>query len=527
MQIPASRPRTVLLLAILLLPLPCQAQSDTTPLRIVGARTPRPDNLELLLELPTGVAKVEAREVQLLEDAQPTAPASSVQPFRNAGWTFAAVLAIDTSGSVKQYLTPVATVLPKFVKALPPKDALALITFDDAVHEPAPFGTPRDRLEAQLAALKASGRRTLLYNALDRSLTVLEGLPADRTRRRIVVVSDGADESTDNPAAADMIIQRAIRSRAAIDTIWVGRPVASTRNTLVRMAERTGGIHSDATNPARVGADVEAALGRVASVLGNSVVASFTREVQTTAATREIGVGLPTRGIAPAVIALQVPRSAPPAPAPDSLGAITLRWLLRLLVSTLAVYVPYVFVYLRVRRKNPHPNLPAPLPMWLISKLDPQPILIDIPPDTTQKPAKTPSRRHTMVAAPEPPVPAAGQEHGLAIEAITGPMKGQRISIAGPRFQVGAANDNDLRITDKYISGTHARFEQSQGRWVLFDQGSSNGTFVDGGRLTTGHAHVLRDGQVIRMGSSEFRVRLATPEGAAPGPKPAPTEVVR
>jgi pSer/pThr/pTyr-binding forkhead associated (FHA) protein len=62
---------------------------------------------------------------------------------------------------------------------------------------------------------------------------------------------------------------------------------------------------------------------------------------------------------------------------------------------------------------------------------------------------------------------------------------------------------------------------------VLFDQGSSNGTFVDGGRLTTGHAHVLRDGQIIRMGSSEFRVRLETSEPSAPGPAKPATEVLR
>ena len=115
---PALWPRCLLVTA-LLLPAPCLAQSDAVPLIIGGHRTPQPNHLELLLELPPGFAKVQAREIQLLEDAQATARASAVNGFRDAGWTVSTVLAVDTSGSMRRYLAPVRAALPDFIAKLP------------------------------------------------------------------------------------------------------------------------------------------------------------------------------------------------------------------------------------------------------------------------------------------------------------------------------------------------------------------------------------------------------------------------
>src|SRR5262245_16258121 len=90
-----------LLVASLVLPTPGLAQSDAVPLIIGGHRTPQANRLELLLELPPKLppkfAKVQAPEIQLLEDSRATTRASAVNGFRDAGWTVATVIAIDTS----------------------------------------------------------------------------------------------------------------------------------------------------------------------------------------------------------------------------------------------------------------------------------------------------------------------------------------------------------------------------------------------------------------------------------------------
>jgi Mg-chelatase subunit ChlD len=510
MQITAASWPRYLVVATLLSPTPCLAQSDSVPLVIGSHRTPQPDRLELLLELPTGIAKVQPREIQLLEDARATARASAVNGFRDTGWTVSTVLAIDTSRSMTRYLAPVRAALPEFVAKLQPNDPLALITFDDDVHAIAPFGAPRDQLGARISKLSTNGSKTLLHKALDQSLTMLEGRSADRTRRRTLVISDGSDESSGNPSVTDDIIKRAVRLNVAIDTIWLGQPVAARRDTLVRFAERSGGIHRDAIKAESAEADVKAALNAINSIAANAVVASFERQIQTDANTREIGVSLARPGIAAATVPLQIPRSAvPEPPRPTSRRDLIVRWTIRLLPALPATYGSYVLVYLIAKRRNPNRKLLNPMP-WVFTTTPPVGIEIEAEP-----PKPSPSRRVTMVAPEKPAAGAGGISQGLALDAVAGPLRGQRIAVVGPRFQIGADNNNELRITtDHYLSGMHGRIEHSQGQWTLIDQGSSNGTFVDGRRLASGQAHPLHDGESIRVGASEFRVMIAAAAAA-------------
>ena len=71
--------------------------------------------------------------------------------------------------------------------------------------------------------------------------------------------------------------------------------------------------------------------------------------------------------------------------------------------------------------------------------------------------------------------------HGMALDAVDGPLRGQRIAVVGPRFQIGADNNNELRITtDTYLSGMHARIEQSQGQWTVIDLDRATGRLLTG-----------------------------------------------
>jgi predicted component of type VI protein secretion system len=69
---------------------------------------------------------------------------------------------------------------------------------------------------------------------------------------------------------------------------------------------------------------------------------------------------------------------------------------------------------------------------------------------------------------------------------------------------IGRAGDNTLVLArDDFASARHARVEaQRDGLWVI-DLGSTNGTFVNGDRLT--RAQRLEPGDVIRIGESDFR----------------------
>jgi hypothetical protein len=71
---------------------------------------------------------------------------------------------------------------------------------------------------------------------------------------------------------------------------------------------------------------------------------------------------------------------------------------------------------------------------------------------------------------------------------------------------IGRLEDNDIVITnDSFISSHHARIEvRPEGTWVV-DLGSTNGSFVNGHRLTGERS--VRKGDRIQVGSTVLEMR--------------------
>jgi len=74
---------------------------------------------------------------------------------------------------------------------------------------------------------------------------------------------------------------------------------------------------------------------------------------------------------------------------------------------------------------------------------------------------------------------------------------------------IGRAPGNQLVLDDEKTSRKHALIHrQGEHEYWLVDLGSSNGSYVDGRRVS--QPMVLRDGAVIRVGTSTFRFRQST-----------------
>jgi len=80
----------------------------------------------------------------------------------------------------------------------------------------------------------------------------------------------------------------------------------------------------------------------------------------------------------------------------------------------------------------------------------------------------------------------------------SGPIKGQRYQIKTPVLNIGRAEYNDLVIPDGSVSTSHAKLQRREGVWMLIDLESTNGTFVDGERITGETA--LAPGALVRFG---------------------------
>jgi len=77
-----------------------------------------------------------------------------------------------------------------------------------------------------------------------------------------------------------------------------------------------------------------------------------------------------------------------------------------------------------------------------------------------------------------------------------------------PSLTLGRDGDNDISLTDTNISRHHARFDAVDGRYVLSDLGSTNGTCLNGVEVDGPRA--LRSGDLIAVGLQRLRFQSAT-----------------
>jgi FHA domain len=111
--------------------------------------------------------------------------------------------------------------------------------------------------------------------------------------------------------------------------------------------------------------------------------------------------------------------------------------------------------------------------------------------------------------------PAQAQAAGL-LRRSPRAESGRLVVLQSPTLEVGAAHvldsatltvgrgaQNDLALDDAFASARHARFEpRRDGVWVS-DAGSTNGTFVNGARVSKPRR--LAPGDVVHIGSTDLR----------------------
>jgi ABC transport system ATP-binding/permease protein len=93
--------------------------------------------------------------------------------------------------------------------------------------------------------------------------------------------------------------------------------------------------------------------------------------------------------------------------------------------------------------------------------------------------------------------------------------EGELMLFPGQHIKLGRSSDNDVVLNDAGISRVHAAVDWNGGGFVLKDQGSINGTFVNTHRLQA-DARLLRDGDEITLGSQVFRYEIIRAEPAEP-----------
>ena len=81
-----------------------------------------------------------------------------------------------------------------------------------------------------------------------------------------------------------------------------------------------------------------------------------------------------------------------------------------------------------------------------------------------------------------------------------GPSPGKMFSLSKSEITIGRDVNADVVINAAEVSRRHCRLRLDAGSYIIEDLGSTNGTFVNGQRLTG--PHLLRPGEVIMLGEA-------------------------
>jgi hypothetical protein len=98
--------------------------------------------------------------------------------------------------------------------------------------------------------------------------------------------------------------------------------------------------------------------------------------------------------------------------------------------------------------------------------------------------------------------PAAGGDAWLVVEAGGDLEPGTRFDLFGGAT-LGRSAEAEVRFSDRYASGIHARVYPRGGRYFIEDMNSTNGTLLNGAQVV-GETE-LADGWVVQIGDTSFR----------------------
>ena len=92
----------------------------------------------------------------------------------------------------------------------------------------------------------------------------------------------------------------------------------------------------------------------------------------------------------------------------------------------------------------------------------------------------------------------------VVLRVVGGKNDGREITIAVPRFIIGRGDTAHLRPASDLVSREHCEILFGDGKVVINDLASRNGTFVNGKQLT--ETHVAKSGDSLRIGRLQFEV---------------------
>jgi tetratricopeptide (TPR) repeat protein len=128
--------------------------------------------------------------------------------------------------------------------------------------------------------------------------------------------------------------------------------------------------------------------------------------------------------------------------------------------------------------------------------------------EPSQRPGREPPMEilaeRTRPDAPSALITAVGPQARAAPRLVVtaGPGKGAEFALLDPLTTLGRAAGSGVALADLSVSRRHSRLEKKGTRWILFDEGSGNGTGVNGRPVVR---RALRHGDEVALGDTRLR----------------------
>lgn len=384
---------------------------------------------------------------------------------------FVVALVFDTSGSLKPADVESARALATgLLKALPEGSQAAVLTFAEQSQVLLPRTADLGTIESAVSSLRPTGRTTSLYDALYDASRYLRDAPA--TRRAAVLLTDGLDEGS----ALSVEDGLKVAQETHIPVFCVGMGKVQER-VLRRVAKLTSGEYVP-----------------IAETTGGSLAQRMMAVTESLAAEAAPVTAAPGPPAGPTAASPAPSALAAPSPGPSPRAPVLLAGLLLALAVLFAVAVAFV------RTRRPAPSVaPArsPAPTRPAAGKDDETAAADVPATVFARMSLGDETVERTLFLRERPV----------LEVTAGPGKGRVFPLSSESAtSVGRARANDIALEDEAVSGQHFRVRPEEGGFVLHDLGSTNGTRVNERRVSR---HGLQDGDVIRIGDTSLRFKLA------------------
>ena len=404
----------------------------------------------------------------------------------------AILIAVDASLSMAgEPMDSIKAAIRQFIKEISDDDRVGILAFHDDIQIISDFTAEKGSLHENTENIEAIGKITELNYGMVKGVNLLnetEGLPGNKV---LIVLSDGKDEGTaysDNDA-----IEKANEFNIPIYTIgYHTKSEKKYLRVLERISEKTGGRYNDAPTSKELNKIYSHVFSQIqqqtklcyVSALSGPDSSEHTVSITVTnsdgsSATAEVRIVVPMMTAVPSKTNLIYP-----------VGIVLLIIIVSLLINNSNKKKAQEE---KEKLLHEQETLKKELADAKKAKKGEKPGDV-----STQVVDAGPDPRQTIISGS-----AVGQKYQIQFHFESGPLTGQTKPISAG-MSIGRSDKNELVIQDGTVSGQHCKIEYSGNQYMIIDMNSTNGTIVNGNKVSTSE---VKQGDKIQLGKVQILVK--------------------